>query len=158
VEDVLQNAIVHAYRDFQLYVENTNFRAWIFRYLNLKILEQNRESQKLRTERQLPQELPTSQSLEPAIGEEWFEALGDSADLVLEHCDAVLAEAVSELEPQAQSVLLLRAIGEFKYAEIADILEIPLGTVMSSLARSRQRLRKQLAEYGRQHGLLGDDG
>lgn len=72
--------------------------------------------------------------------------------------DAVLAEAVSELEPQAQSVLLLRAVGEFKYAEISGILEIPLGTVMSSLSRTRQRLRKQLAEYGRQHGLLGGGG
>jgi RNA polymerase sigma-70 factor (ECF subfamily) len=45
-------------------------------------------------------------------------------------------------------------VGEFKYREIADILQIPIGTVMSSLARCRLRLRQRLVAYGEEWGLL----
>jgi RNA polymerase sigma-70 factor (ECF subfamily) len=53
-----------------------------------------------------------------------------------------------------RSTLLLKAVAGFKYREIAEILELPMGTVMSALSRARQRLRHELAEYGREHGLL----
>lgn len=46
LEDTLQNALADSFRDSHLYVENTNFRAWVFRYLNLEILEQNRRTAK----------------------------------------------------------------------------------------------------------------
>ena len=73
---------------------------------------------------------------------------------MLQHCDEALAGAISLLNPLERSVLLLKAIGGFKYREIADIAGVPMGTVMSSLARARERLRHQLVEYGREHGLL----
>jgi RNA polymerase sigma-70 factor (ECF subfamily) len=65
-----------------------------------------------------------------------------------------LAQAVRELAPVERAVLLLQAIGEFKYREIAEILQVPIGTVMSTLARSRLRLRQRLVQYGEEHGLL----
>lgn len=158
VEDTLHNALTDAFRDFHLYVENTNFRAWVFRYLNLEILEQNRRTAKGRAQETLSGEvLETSSGGEPPVSEWVLHSLAEDPEAVLEHCDAALAQAVAELGSRDRSVLLLRAIGEFKYGEIAEILEVPVGTVMSSLARTRERLRVQLADYGRQQGLLGGD-
>ena len=159
VEDTLHNALTDAFRDFHLYAENTNFRAWIFRYLNLEILEQNR-----RTAKESTVETPGSDATDPAsnVGpaacEALFAGLPDNPEAVLEQCDGLLADAIGQLTDRDRSVLLLRAIGDFKYAEIAEILQVPAGTVMSSLARSRQRLRQRLAKHGRRRGLSGDGG
>ena len=59
-----------------------------------------------------------------------------------------------ELPALERAALLLQALGEFKYREIAAILQVPIGTVMSGLARCRLRLRRQLIEYGKKRGLL----
>ena len=155
VEDVLQNVLANSFRDFHLYVEGTNFRAWMFRYLHLEIFTLNRKEKKHTGER-LPDDLAGGDSWEQAVNERAFECLLESPDAVLEHCDDVLAQAVRELAPLERSALLLKSIGEFKYREISEILEIPIGTVMSHLARSRTRLRYRLIEFGRQRGLLKD--
>jgi RNA polymerase sigma-70 factor (ECF subfamily) len=154
VEDVLQTAIANAYRDFHLYVEGTNFRAWIFRYLNGEILNANRRAGRLPRTVGTLAELPVEETWQMALDQPLAAALRDDPDAVLDQCDQVLAEAVRELPPQEQAVLLLRAIGEFKYREVAQILGIPLGTVMTCLSRGRQRLRERLLDYGREHGLL----
>jgi RNA polymerase sigma-70 factor (ECF subfamily) len=65
-----------------------------------------------------------------------------------------LAQAVRELAPLERAVFLLRAVGEFKYREITEIVQVPIGTVMSTLARCRLRLRQRLVKYGEEHGLL----
>jgi RNA polymerase sigma-70 factor (ECF subfamily) len=153
VEDVLQEAIATAYRDFHLYAEGTNFRAWIFRYLNLTIHAGNRSYQR---ERSLA--LTTEPTIEDvwiqAIDEPLLELLLDRPEPVLSQCDDVLAGAIAELSPLERSVLLLRAIGQFKHREMSEILEVPMGTIMSALSRGRTRLRMRLAEYGRERGLL----
>lgn len=157
VEDTLQNALTEAFRKFDLYVENTNFRAWIFRFLNLEILAQNRRTTKGGSQETLAAEMLLGEGSGPVSSERLLQSLAEDPEAVLEDCDAALAKAVAELEPRDRSVLFLSAIGEFKYAEIAEILEVPVGTVMSSLARTRERLRRRLAEYGRQQGLLGGE-
>lgn len=157
VEDALQNTVADAFRNFHLYVENSNFRAWIFRYLNFEILEQNRRTAKSSPQETLPAELAGDGGGDSAMQEQLLQSLLEDPDAVLEHCDATLAQAVTELSSRDASVLLLRAIGEFRYGEIAEILEVPVGTVMSSLARTRERLRRRLADYGRQQNLLGGD-
>jgi len=154
VADVLQSAIEAAYREFQLYVEGTNFRAWIFRFVHLEILSSNRKLRRRRVE-PLPADVATEDVWERALDEPLFQELLNDPDPVLERCDEVLSRAVRELSPSERDVFLPRAMGEFKYREIAEILQIPLGTVMSTLARSRTRLRKQLVEYGNDSRLLG---
>ncbi len=154
VEDTLQNALTDAFRKFDLYAENTNFRAWIFRFLNLEILAQNRRTAQGGNPTTLPAELLLAEGSSPVGSERLLQSLAEDPEAVLDNCDDALAHAVAELEPRDRSVLLLAAIGEFKYGEISEILEVPVGTVMSSLARTRERLRRQLADYGRQQGLL----
>ena len=158
VGDVLQAAVANAYRDFDLYVEGTNFRAWVFRYLNGELLNANRRSGRKPRSLDSVAELRVEESWQMVLDEPLAEALRNDPEAVLDHCDQALAEAVRALPPQEQSVLLLRAIGEFKYREMAEILGLPLGTVMTCLSRGRLRLRQRLLDYGREHGLLRSDG
>ncbi len=71
----------------------------------------------------------------------------------IESCDWQVADALRKMPPLERSILLLRALGEFRYREIAEILDVPMGTVMGLLARGRARLRKQLAKYARSAGI-----
>jgi len=157
VPDVLQSAVANAYRDFHLYVEGTNFRAWSFRYVHLEIQNCNRKYAQTRHQ-ELPADLFVEDVWQLALDEPLLKVLLDDPDPVLERCDAVLAQAVRELAPLERGVLLLQAIGEFKYREIAEILQVPIGTVMSTLARSRERLRQRLVQYGDERGLLKQAG
>jgi len=153
VRDVLQSAVANAFRDFHMYVEGTNFRAWIFRYAHMETLNYNRKHARTRHE-DLPADLSVEDAWQMALDEPLLKVLLDDPDPVLDQCDAVVAQAVRELADLERAVLLLQAIGEFKYREIAEILQVPIGTVMSTLARSRVGLRQRLVQYGEEHGLL----
>ncbi len=153
LRDVLQSATANAYQDFHFYAEGTNFRAWIFRYVHLEIQNWNRKQVRHRAA-ELPVDISVEEAWQFALGEPAYQVLLDDPEQVLDLCDAVLAEAIRELAPVERSVFLLKVIGEFKYREIADILQVPIGTVMSSLARGRARLRHRLVEYGESRGLL----
>lgn len=152
-EDVLQGAIAVAFRDFDLFAEGSNFRAWIYRYVNLTILAENRRGQA---------KLPVETGDDIGVDDEWmlafdescFDALLQSPDEVLERCDEVLVASIRRLSSLERSTLILKAVAGFNYREIADILGHPMGTVMSALSRARQRLRSELVDYGREHGLL----
>jgi len=126
IEDVLQDTITVAFRDFHLFAEGTSFRAWIFRYVNLQVLGTNRKLQQQST-------VPLDQ--EPLQEDHWrlefdtdaFSTLLESPDQLLEHCDAPLAQSVRNLTPNERSVLLLKAIGGFKYREIPKSSAAPWG-------------------------------
>lgn len=152
VEDVLQEVMARAYRDFGLFSEGTNFRAWIFRYVNLGILEANRRCLD-RKHQPLDVELV-------AVEDDWtfgldeplLQVLIESPEYVLESCEEDLQKSILQLRPVDRTVLLLKAIGDFKYREIAEIVGVPLGTVMSSLARARQQVRLALARREGERG------
>src|SRR5258708_1712309 len=152
VQDVLQDAVAAAFARFDRYAEGTNFKAWIFRFVTLEVFNRNRKHE-LTTFRDLPADLPAEDSWEFATCEETFAAMLDDPDVLLEHLDDVLAEALQKLPAAERAVLLLRAIGEFSYAEIHDVLSIPLGSVMGYLSRARKRLRVSLADYAAERGL-----
>ena len=155
ISDVLQSAAVNAYRDFDLYAEGTNFRAWMFRYVSYEVLNRNRAAARHNLAK-LPKDL-VDESSDPGSDESSVDRLLDDPETVLDQCDDVVAKAVRGLPDMERSIFLLRAIGEFKYREIAEILEVPVGTVMGLLSRSRDRLRRSLAEYSRQGPLPGRD-
>lgn len=153
IEDALQNAVANAFRDFHLYVENTNFRAWVFRYLTLEIRNWNRRRWSTASEGS-SETATTSSSWETALGESAWSAILDAPEVVLEKCDDEVAAAIEDLPPVEQSILLLRAVGDFKYREIAEVLEIPVGSVMGYLGRARAALRARLADYCRKHRVF----
>jgi RNA polymerase sigma-70 factor (ECF subfamily) len=151
VDDVLQEAVTRAFQDFGLFSEGTNFRAWIFRYVNFGILEANRRSAD-RSHRSLEAEPPVVEDeWRLGLDEPLLRVLVESPEIVLESCAEELQRAVLQLRPIDRAVLMLKAVGEFKYREIAEIVGVPLGTVMSSLARARQQVRLALARYASGH-------
>ncbi len=152
IADALQSAVVNAYRDFDLYAEGTNFRAWMFRFVSYEVLNRNRALARRRATT-LPADL-APRGLDTTWDEPLMARLLDDPEAVLDHCDEAIAEAVLGLPDTERNVFLLRAMGDFKYREIAEILEVPVGTVMGLLSRGRERLRSNLAEYAKTHGLL----
>ena len=152
VEDVLQEVTTRAFQNFGLFSEGTNFRAWIFRYVNHGILESNRSY--LNRKHQPLDVEPAATDDEWKLGpdESLLQVLVESPEVVLESCEEDLQRAVLQLRPVDRSVLLLKAVGDFKYREIAEIVGVPLGTVMSSLARARQQVRFALTRHGDEHG------
>jgi RNA polymerase sigma-70 factor (ECF subfamily) len=152
VEDVLQAAVMAAFSQFDRYAEGTNFRAWMFRFVTLEAFNRNR--------RRDPAgwgEFP----LEAAVEPEEFPAADDLATMlvertgvVMEHLDQMVAQALAQLPPAERTVLLLRAVGEFSYQEMHNILSIPVGSVMGYLSRARLKLRQSLAGYATERGFL----
>lgn len=153
VEDVLQAAVMAAFTQFDRYAEGTNFRAWIFRFVTNEAFNRNR-----RRDAAPWGEFP----LEVAAAPEGFPEPDDLAAMlierpgvVMEHLDGLVARALDELPPAERTVLLLRAVGEFSYQEIHEILSIPVGSVMGYLSRARLKLRHLLAAYARERGFPG---
>ena len=92
------------------------------------------------------------------MGGEQLAELGQSAeDQLLEHVtEHEIREALEDLPEQYRLAVLLADVEGFPYKEIAEILDIPIGTVMSRLHRGRKRLQSQLMEFGRSRGLVDD--
>ncbi len=147
IADVLQAAIANAYRDFHEFTEGTSFRAWMVRYVSLEVLNRNRSTVRSRTGGLLT-EIPAADAAVDITGDERVAmSILQNPERVFQSCDEQVAEVIRGLPALERSVLLLRAIGDFQYREIAEILSLPMGTVMGLLGRARARLRAQLAGY-----------
>ena len=78
----------------------------------------------------------------------------DQVPASFEGMDQQLVRAIHQLPPEYQTVLILWAVDELAYKEIADALGVPIGTVMSRLHRARQRLSEQLRDYAMKEGII----
>lgn len=152
-EDVLQSAVAAAFARFQGGLEVRDFKAWVFRFVTLEAFNRNRKHEPVAFG-EIPIELPIAESAELVALEDAFAAVLDDPDTAVAHFDDELADALTRLSPPERAVLLLRAVGEFSYQEIHDILSIPIGSVMGYLSRARTRLRVELAEYAEARGLF----
>ena len=145
-EDLVQETYLRAIRGRDTFHLNTyGLRPWLIRIMhNLHISRAQREQrQPVGVD---PENLDTqAASASPAMNLDAFS---------FEAMDEQLARAVKQLPSEYQIVLLLWAIEELSYQEIADSLEIPIGTVMSRLHRARQRLSEQLRDHARKEGII----
>ena len=144
-EDLVQDAFMRAYRFFDKFQRGTNFRAWLFKILTNTFINKYRRNVKERTfsddsEREsVNGQLFSSDTTEQAANPE---------DHLIERMlsDDVL-KAIDTLPIDFRLVVILADLQEFSYREIADILDVPVGTVMSRLFRGRKLLQKGLAHY-----------
>ncbi len=149
---MLQAAIANAYRDFHEFSEGTSFGAWIVRYVSLEVLNRNRAAQHARTGGLLS-DVPTAAAQEDVTSDAGVVmTVLENPERIFESCDEQVVEAIRGLPALERTVLLLRAIGDYQYREIAEILSVPMGTVMGLLGRGRARLRGQLAGYVKSQG------
>jgi RNA polymerase sigma-70 factor (ECF subfamily) len=149
-EDVLQNALATAWRLRQRFVEGTNFRAWIYRCLLHEVQNANRKDLRLRTLTLPPPESLPEHDFWATLESEmaYRDLLTDPARL-LDRLDEDLAGALKRLGDSERLTLLLRAVGEFTCGEIAEILQVPKGTVMAQLFRARVKIRRSLGDSSR---------
>ncbi|MFN3467672.1 MAG: sigma-70 family RNA polymerase sigma factor [Candidatus Brocadiales bacterium] len=150
-EDVLQEAILSAYRNFGHFQPGTNFKAWMFSFLINKIFDSNKRFKKEFQQANSSQGLDIVEHLEK---EEAYISILENPSVFFERMDARIKGALLSLKPTERMVFLLRAVEGFTYKEIAQFLDLPLGTVMSHLFRSRARLRELLADYAREMGFV----
>lgn len=143
VQDALQNAVVRAFAAFDRYHDDTNFRAWMFKILSNEIFALNRKYARV-AEHEFhldAEEMEVLPVLQPALADtDW---LADP-EALREALDESLVAALKMLTETERAVLLLRAIGEFRYVEIAESLAIPMGSVMGNLSRARLKMQSAL--------------
>jgi RNA polymerase sigma-70 factor (ECF subfamily) len=152
-EDLVQETFLRAYRGFHQFEPGTNLKAWLYRILTNTFINSYRKKQRE----------PQTDSLDET--EDWYlysrmaeRGTEPSAETsVIESLpDEDVQEALSSLPDQFRIAVLLADVEGFSYKEIAEITEVPIGTVMSRLHRGRKALEKRLWDVVRERGLVKD--
>jgi len=153
-EDLVQETYLKAYRGFGGYEEGTNLKAWLYRILTNTFINTYRAKKRRPAESDLG-ELEDLYLYKRLGGLEAATAGRSAEEELLDiYTDAEVKQAVEELPEQFRMAVLLADVEGFSYKEIADILEIPIGTVMSRLHRGRKGLQKKLWDYAVARGLV----
>lgn len=156
-EDLVQEAYLRGFRSFHTFKEGTNLRAWLFRILT------NAYINKYRAKQRRPQETDLADVEDLYL----YRRLGSmetaAASLSAEEqfldlfTDDEVKTALEELPENFRLPVLLADVEGFAYKEIAEMLDIPIGTVMSRLHRGRKAMQRALYEYAKERGLTSDD-
>ncbi|HEY8028358.1 MAG TPA: sigma-70 family RNA polymerase sigma factor [Gaiellaceae bacterium] len=141
-EDLVQETYARAFRSWRSYQPGTNLRAWLLRILTNLNIDRGRRAQRT----------PPMQGLE-ANDYFLYDRLSDSdggasdEDRIVERLSQDdIVSALSAVPHDFRDVIVLVDIGDFSYQDAAQILDIPIGTVMSRLHRGRRILKRELAE------------
>ena len=149
-EDLVQETFLRAHRFRHQFQPGTNFKAWLFK------IQTNLFRSRYRKAWTAPQSLDDTEDfyLYQHLGPDERQST-DPSDQVLDRIGVEeVRRAIDELPPAYRAAVLLTDVEGFSYKETADILSVPIGTVMSRLHRGRQKLQKELYEYARDSGVL----
>jgi len=143
-EDLVQETYLRAWRSLHTYRPGTNPKAWLFRILHNAHIDRFRASSRA---------VPTVDELE---GQDPAFVVHETPETLVMAglMDGEVRRALAEIPEVFRACLILADLEGFSYQEIAEILGIPRGTVMSRLFRGRRAMRRLLAQYGRDHGYL----
>ncbi len=153
-EDLVQETYLKAYRGFGGFEEGTNLKAWLYRILTNTYINTYRAKKRRPEESDL--EDVEDLYLYRRLGGLEIASLGRSAEdeLLETYTDDEVKAAIESLPEQFRMAVLLADVEGFSYKEIAEILDIPIGTVMSRLHRGRKGLQKKLWEFAVERGLV----
>lgn len=155
-QDLVQETFLKAYSAFASFTEGTNLKAWLYRIMTNSYINTYRKRQR-----------------EPYLGavedlEDWqlggaesttaTSARSAEAEAIDRTPATVVTDALNALPEDFRMAVYLADVEGFSYQEIADIAEVPIGTVMSRLHRGRARLRKALGEYASEQGVGKNTG
>ncbi|GAA2187157.1 MULTISPECIES: sigma-70 family RNA polymerase sigma factor [Leucobacter] len=150
-QDLVQETFLKAFSAFASFQEGTNLKAWLYRIMTNSYINTYRKRQR-----------------EPFLGavdelEDWqlggaesttaMSSQSAEAEAIDRTPDSVVTSALNALPEDFRIAVYLADVEGFSYQEIADIAEVPIGTVMSRLHRGRARLRKALGEYANEQGV-----
>jgi RNA polymerase sigma-70 factor (ECF subfamily) len=136
---VVQEVYLQAWKSFHRFTPGTNCRAWLFKIL-MNILHHDRRK------------WFSLRSMQPA-GKDVEDTLMYAPPVPEKLTDQEVLSALDRVPTEFRAVILLADVEEFSYKEIAQVLQIPVGTVMSRLSRGRRLLREMLAGLARSYGI-----
>jgi RNA polymerase sigma-70 factor (ECF subfamily) len=155
-EDLVQETFFKAYKYYDKFEEGTNLKAWLFKILKNTFIN-NYRKKKLEP-----------RSVEFGEIEEGFERIvrlepgqkrtDPESEFMSRVMDDGVRKALDSLPHDYRMVVILADLEDFSYREIADILDCPVGTVMSRLYRGRKLLERALRKYGESHGYFRGAG
>ena len=150
-QDLVQDTFAKAYVSFHQFEPGTNLKAWLYRILTTTFINTYRKEQ--RRPQLSDQELEDWQI---ADASSHTSDQGKSAeDVVLENLpDSDIKRALAEIPEEFRIAVYLADVEGFSYKEIAEIVGVPTGTVMSRLHRGRKQLREKLTDYAREFGYV----
>jgi RNA polymerase sigma-70 factor (ECF subfamily) len=139
-DDLVQETYMQAWKSFDHYELGTNCRAWLYKILFNKYDHHRRKQY-------------TQSKYFQEADELVFEFAAAAQSVPESLTDSEVISALDKLPEHYRSVVLLADVHEFDYKEVAEILDIPMGTVMSRLNRARTQLKKSLAGVAREYGI-----
>jgi RNA polymerase sigma-70 factor, ECF subfamily len=150
-EDLVQDALVRAYRFFDTFEAGTNCKAWLFRILTNVFCNRYRERER---EHEILHEAEAS----PANFEQFLAGADAERDvetaLLGQMVSGDVEKALAALPSDFRMAVILADLEDFSYKEIAEIMECPAGTVMSRLYRGRKMLQQALYQYAVEQGII----
>lgn len=138
-EDVVQDVYLQAWKSFDRFQPGTNCRAWLFKILVNTLHHFRRKWLNPRLVKESEEILEQTAASTPPLPERLT--------------DDQILRALDRMPPDFRAVVLLADVEEFSYKEIAGMLNVPIGTVMSRLSRGRKLLRDQLSDVARSYGI-----
>lgn len=153
-QDLVQETYFKAYRHYDKFQEGTNFKAWLFKILKNSFINSYRKKQN----RPLQTDFADIEDVfENRLSDEVAGKIKSPEEELLENVlDEDVQQAMDDLPEDYRMAIVLADLEGFSYKEIAEILEVPLGTVMSRLYRGRKLLEQAMLQYAHEHGYLRD--
>jgi len=154
-EDLVQDAVLKAYRSFSTFDRGSNFRAWLARILTNTFLTSQKRARRFVHGVDLD-------GIADSGGDRWPAESGEPVrlleDIPKQNLGDEVMTALHELPPGMAVAVYLADVEELSYAEIGEILDIPVGTVRSRVSRGRRHLQERLIDYARQLGVITRKG
>ncbi len=153
-EDLVQETMLKAFRFAHTYQPSTNLRAWLFRILNTSAINRYRKQ----ATHPIPASLPEGEDfylynrIRDLSGQELTQ--GADEEVLNQYLDEDVYEALNNLPPNFRMAVVLADIEGLSYKDIADALQIPIGTVMSRISRARRQLQQSLWQYAQRQGYI----
>jgi RNA polymerase sigma-70 factor, ECF subfamily len=153
-EDLVQETMLKAFRFANQYQRGTNLRAWLFRILNTSAINRYRKQATHPTPASLPEgeDFYLYNRIKDLSGQELN--AGAEEEVLSHYLDEDVYTALQNLPPNFRMAVILADIEGLSYKEIAESLQIPIGTVMSRISRARRQLQQSLWEYAKERGYV----
>ena len=151
-EDLIQETYLKAYKYYERFAEGTNFKAWLFKIMKNTFINSYRK-------KKLQPPKVDFDDVHEGLEETLLDAMHESSidpenGVIASQMDHEVKQTLIDLPHDYKMVVLLADLEGFAYKEIAEILEVPVGTVMSRLYRGRRMLERTLLRYGRRYNYL----
>ncbi len=153
-EDLVQETMLKAFRFAKSYQPGTNLRAWLFRILNTSAINRYRKQATHPVTTSLPEgeDFYLYNRIRDMSGQEL--SAGAEEEVLSKYLDEDVYKALNDLPVNFRMPIILADIEGLSYKEIAQALQIPIGTVMSRISRARRQLQKSLWQYAKDKGYI----